>query len=171
MNVEGYVLDYINKIEEQGYDAYIVGKSVFLYMLGRPIEEYDIITSAPLFSLSKDQIESGNSVHILEHKKGIHISFFTSKESFYKNCCYKIDTLLYHHKHGLIDEKHGLDDLERKRITIFNPNVLSGNPLFLLEAIFYQAQYSFTLEKKLITYICLLNTNDADDEKPCVDIG
>ncbi|MDE6241540.1 MAG: hypothetical protein K2M08_03845 [Anaeroplasmataceae bacterium] len=153
MNVEGYVLKYIEEIEKQRYDAYLVGTTVLQHILGRPIEEYDMITSAPLFSLSKKQKEEENIVHIQEHKKRIRIFFLTSKETYYKECCYKVDTLLYHPKHGIIDEKQGLDDIERKRISVLDYNNLKGKPIFLLEALFYHVKFGFHFEQKLANYL------------------
>ena len=35
MNVEGYVLKYIEEIEKHGYDAYLVGTAVLQHILGQ----------------------------------------------------------------------------------------------------------------------------------------
>ncbi|MDE7095152.1 MAG: hypothetical protein K2O23_01580, partial [Anaeroplasmataceae bacterium] len=69
MNVDGYVLEIIKQIEEKGYEAYIAGTTVFMHILGRPIKEYDVITSAPLFSFGKKEKREGNTLHILNEEK------------------------------------------------------------------------------------------------------
>ncbi len=51
MKIEGYVLEILKKLEEKGYEAYIAKDAVILHCLEKPIEEYEIITSAPLFFL------------------------------------------------------------------------------------------------------------------------
>lgn len=153
MKIEGYVVKIIKKIEKEGYQAYFVGASVLKHILGKPVEEYDIITSAPFFSLSKAQKEYEGKVHLLEYSKPIHISFLLSKEDFYKKCCYRIDTILYHHKHGIIDDYHGLDDIEKKKLTVFSWKNLESNPLFLLDALEKKASLNFSFDNKLKNYI------------------
>lgn len=153
MNLEGYIIDIIKRIEEKGYTAYIVGTSVFLYILGRPIEEYDIITSAPLFSLSKKEKKEDNVLHIPEYGKKVHISFSLNKEEYYKHCCFNIDTLLYHYKHGIIDERHALDDIEKKKIKILNKTILKQHQENIFKAVLYAASYDFKFDKHLEDYL------------------
>ncbi|MCM1131823.1 MAG: hypothetical protein NC310_07360 [Roseburia sp.] len=153
MNLEGYILDIIKKIEEKGHSAYLAGTSVFMHILGRPIEEYDIITSAPFFSLSKKEKQEDNILHIDSYTKKVHISFSLNKEDYYKECCLNIDTLLYHYKHGIIDEKHTLDDIDKKKIKILNPTILNQHKENLFKALLYAVSYDFKFDKHLEEYL------------------
>ena len=46
MKLPEYILEIIQKINDIGYEAYVVGGCVRDYLLDRPIHDYDICTSA-----------------------------------------------------------------------------------------------------------------------------
>ena len=94
MKIEGYVLEILKKLEEKGYEAYIAKDAVILHCLEKPIEEYEIITSAPLFFLYEGKAES-NRLTIERFSKKIRIYFETSIEEFKHHCSLKIENLFY----------------------------------------------------------------------------
>ena len=46
MKLPEYILEIIHTINNNGYEAYVVGGCVRDYLLNRPIHDYDICTSA-----------------------------------------------------------------------------------------------------------------------------
>ena len=46
MSIPKYVSDVLNRLEENGFSAYVVGGCVRDYLLGRPINDFDVATSA-----------------------------------------------------------------------------------------------------------------------------
>ena len=69
MKIEGYVLEILKKLEEKGYEAYIAKDAVILHCLEKPIEEYEIITSAPLFFLYEGKAESKLIMDVLPDRR------------------------------------------------------------------------------------------------------
>ena len=41
MSIPKYVSDVLNRLEENGFSAYVVGGCVRDYLLGRPINDFD----------------------------------------------------------------------------------------------------------------------------------
>ncbi len=120
MNFEGYVLEIIKKIEEKGYEAFLVGRSVLLNIIEKPIEEYDIITSAPLFFIYNG-IQDQNRIRIKLFQKPVTIHFKTDFDSYQKQCSFTIEALSYHPRHGILGGKTALEDVEKRRIRLLAP--------------------------------------------------
>ena len=53
MIFENFMISIVEQIHRTGYEAFIVGRSIAYKILEKPTEEYEIFTSAPLFSIPK----------------------------------------------------------------------------------------------------------------------
>lgn len=144
MNLDGYIIELIKKIEEQGYEAYIAGTAVLLHCLERSIEEYDIVTSAPLFFLPKKTIKE----NILEwnlYPKKIRIFFNTSKDDYKKYCHFQVEVLFYHPRHGIVGTSQALKDLEKRHLQSLKK--IEAEEAIL--ALWYKYKLDFHLDARL----------------------
>ena len=163
----------LNKIEQNGYESYIVGGFVRDYLLCRESTDVDIVTNA----LPKD------IVRIFETLKevGPYGTFNLKTNSFnYDITTYRVEAL-YKNRHPkeitytnnliedlqrrdftmnaicltstsqIIDLFHGVEDLENKTIRMIgNPNLrLKEDPLRILRAIRFACTLDFHLEPSL----------------------
>lgn len=153
MKLEGYIVEIIHKIGERGYPVYLAGNTIIMHILGRPIKEYDLFTSAPFFSLSKKEEVKANTLSVLEYKKPVTIHFLLRKEEYYETCVFGIDTILYQRQYGIIDEKHQLNSLLKREFTFWKKENIEDNPLRILDALYYVGKYQFSLKKDVKNYI------------------
>ena len=144
MKIEGYVLEILKKLEEKGYEAYIAKDAVILHCLEKPIEEYEIITSAPLFFLYEGKAES-NRLTIERFSKKIRIYFETSIEEFKHHCSFQIELLFYHPQHGILGSYIALQDMEAKILRTWK----QLEEIALCKALYYKYGLGFLFEKRI----------------------
>lgn len=147
MKINGYLLQILQKIEEEGYDGYIVGDAVIKSILGRPIEEYQVVTSAPLFSFSYLNKSSKNPIHI-QGRIPITLWTETSLEEYKKKASYTIETIVYHYRHGFIDDGFSLKDVRKLTLRLLKVEHKQDS-FVLLKGLFYQASLGFSFSSKL----------------------
>lgn len=139
MKLPNAITRILKLFEENGYEAYIVKEAVYCYLLGLDIEEYEMITSAPPFSLKKEELP-----------KNLQIHYQTTKSSYYKTCDLTIMTILYK-PNQIIDDFHVLKDLEEKRLIPFSKEISLET---LIISLYLGAKYNFSfhpfLEQKFI---------------------
>ena len=167
----------IDTLEQNGYEAYIVGGCVRDNLLGKTPNDYDITTNATpevIKKLFKRTIDVGikhGTVSVLFYEKDKPLTFEVTtyridgeyddarhpKKVLFVNDLredllrrdFTINAMAYNEKVGLVDEFGGLVDLERKIIrAVGNPEErFNEDALRLLRAIRFSAKLGFDIEE------------------------
>ena len=174
ITIPGDVLTIIEKLEEAGHSAYMVGGCVRDALMGITPHDYDITTSAKpeeIKKVFKKTIDTGiqhGTVTVIMHGVGYEVTTFRIdgeyKDSRHpKNVSYTddltkdlerrdftINAMAYSKKSGLIDIFNGKEDLERKTVrAVGDPyERFKEDALRILRAIRFAAQLNLRLTKK-----------------------
>ncbi len=175
-NIPKYVENIINRLEEKGFNAYIVGGSVRDILLRRIPKDYDVTTDAipdEILQTFKDYItlEVGKkfgTVVVVQDEGSVEVTTFRfdgkyldgrrpEKVYFSKNLLddlsrrdFTINSMAYNKDIELIDYFNGIDDLEKKLIkTVGNPKErFSEDYLRIIRAIRFATELDFSIEEK-----------------------
>ena len=177
MNIEipDYVQNLITELEENDYEAYVVGGAIRSALLHVEIHDYDLTTNALPQEMKQvfqkyRTIETGiqhgtltvvsdhNPVEIttyrtdksyLDHRHPDAVTFTRSLEEDCKRRDFTINALCYNKKTGLKDFFHGLDDLQNKTLRcIGDPDKrFDEDALRILRALRFAARLNFTIEE------------------------
>lgn len=165
------VKDILNRFEEYGYQAYIVGGYVRDFLLGKISEDVDIATDATpeemknLFSdypLSGDE-HFGNvnigDVQVTTFRKDIYESGNRFPQVIYTKDIkedvlrrdFTMNSLYMDKDENIIDYVGGVHDIEKNLIrTVKNPAIsLKEDPIRIVRAIRFMKSLDFTLEEGL----------------------
>ena len=161
-------------LEENGYEAYVVGGCVRDSVLGRTPDDWDITTSAKpeqvkeLFYRTIDTGLKHGTVTVLMDKEGFEVTtyrvdgdyedgrhpkevlFTSSLEEDLKRRDFTINAMAYHPDRGLVDLFHGMDDIRNKVIRCVGRTLerLQEDALRILRAVRFSAQLGFAVEKE-----------------------
>lgn len=159
----------IEIFEQNNYEAYLVGGAIRSYYLTLPINDYNVITTAPFIEIKE----------ILREEKITKISYQKAYEILYEDISIKIastnglsiidnlkqrdftmNMLIRHPKTGVTDYFSGLNDIEQRVIkTLGDPIIaLKNNPIRVLRAIRFSYSLNFRINKALDNTI-LSNAN------------
>ena len=181
INLPKYVKFIIDKIDEYGYEAFIVGGCVRDYILGIEPNDYDITTNANPntiidifkdFKIIKTGIKHG-TVGILIDKNIYEITTYRIESEYecnrrpksveftsnivddLKRRDFTINAMAYNYKKGLIDKFGGVLDLKNKIIkTVGNPDKrFNEDGLRIIRAIRFSAKLGFNIEEKTLNSI------------------
>lgn len=161
----------IQGLEKCGYEAYMVGGAVRDSILGRPIHDYDICTSAMPGEIleafpNEEVIPTGlkhGTVTILINKEPYEVTTYRidgdysdnrrpDNVTFTKNLVedlqrrdFTINAMAYNPKTGLIDPFNGMEDIKYKKIRCvgFAEDRFNEDALRILRAIRFEAQLGF----------------------------
>lgn len=161
----------IQELEKCGYEAYMVGGAVRDSILGRPIHDYDICTSAMPGEIleafpNEEVIPTGlkhGTVTILINKEPYEVTTYRidgdysdnrrpDNVTFTKNLVedlqrrdFTINAMAYNPKTGLIDLFNGMEDIKYKKIRCvgFAEDRFNEDALRILRAIRFEAQLGF----------------------------
>lgn len=149
MELPRNIIFVLERLEEQGYEAYVVGGCVRNYLLGLPRKDFDVTTSASpddikrVFSDCKTVetgikygtitvISEGEPVEITTYRidgeyadcrRPDNVSFSASLEEDLKRRDFTINAMAYNPKTGIIDLFGGMTDLKNRVIrAIGNPD-------------------------------------------------
>lgn len=162
----------IEKLEQEGHEAYVVGGCVRDALLRREPEDWDITTSASPFQVKKifrRTIDTGiqhGTVTVMLEKEGFEVTTyridgiyedgrhpasveFTSKlEEDLKRRDFTINAMAYNPRTGLVDLFGGQKDLEQGAIRcVGNANErFTEDALRILRAVRFAAQLGFEIE-------------------------
>lgn len=162
----------LDVLEQNGYEAYVVGGCVRDSILGRTPDDWDITTSASplqvkeLFSHTVDTGLQHGTVTVLMNHEGYEVTtyrvdgdyedgrhpkqvqFTASLEEDLKRRDFTINAMAYHPVRGLVDLFDGLGDIESKVIRcVGNPKERFGeDALRILRAVRFSAQLGFEIE-------------------------
>ncbi len=166
----------IDKLMENGYEAYAVGGCVRDMCLGKEPDDWDITTSASpveiksLFRRTVDTgIEHGTVTVLLDkdqfevttyridgsyedHRRPKNVSFTSSLREDLKRRDFTINAMAYNKEEGIVDEFAGIDDLKDKLIRcVGSPNErFEEDALRILRAFRFSAQLGFDIEESTL---------------------
>ena len=172
-------------LEENGYEAYVVGGCVRDSILGRCPNDWDITTSASplqvkeLFPRTVDTGLQHGTVTVLMDKEGYEVTtyrvdgdyedgrhpkqvmFTSSLEEDLKRRDFTINAMAYHPVRGLVDLFHGMDDMQNKIIRCVGDPMerFHEDALRILRAVRFSAQLGFTIDDETKKGICALAPN------------
>jgi len=181
IQIPEYIQVLIDLLNQNHYNAYVVGGAIRNALLGLPIHDYDLTTDATpdemlqVFSsyrvfktgiqhgtitvLSKGQpveITTFRSENTYEdHRHPSTVSFSDNIEEDCKRRDFTIKRLCYNQSEGLIDFFGGIEDLQHKIIRcIGNPHErIDEDALRILRALRFAGRLSFTIEENTATAI------------------
>lgn len=162
----------INKLKENGYDAYIVGGCVRDALLGRAPYDYDITTSAlpqtvkQIFPKTVDTGISHGTVTVisdavpyevttfrvdgeyLDSRHPVSVSYTKRVEHDLARRDFTVNALCYNHDEGLVDVFGGVRDLEQRLIRAVGDPYLrfSEDALRVFRGIRFAATLGFEIE-------------------------
>lgn len=178
--IPSYILQALKIIEENNEEAYIVGGAVRNYLLERPINDYDITTSArpeKIKEIFKDYttVDIGSkygTIIVIIDKNRIEITtyrtegdydgrrpniveFSDSLQDDLKRRDFTINAMCYNPKTGVLDYFEGKRDLENKIIRSIGGPVdrLREDYLRILRAVRFACQLNFTIDEDLSSAI------------------
>lgn len=175
----------IEKLNEHGFEAYVVGGCVRDSLLGKEPEDWDITTSAKpeevkaIFSRTIDTgIQHGTVTVMLnrqgyevttyrvdgEYEDGRHpksVDFTTSLLEDLKRRDFTINAMAYNSREGLVDAFGGMEDLENRVIRCVGSAVsrFTEDALRILRAVRFSAQLDFRIEDETYEAISLIAPN------------
>lgn len=176
----------ISILNENNYEAFLVGGAPRNFLLRLPVQDFDITTSASPIQIKecfKDYktldigIKHGTVTVIIEntpieittyridkdyinHRHPTTVEFSTNLEDDCKRRDFTMNAICYHPVKGYIDFFDGIADIKHKIIRcIGNPNErLSEDALRILRAIRFSCQLGFTID--LETKLAILKNKD-----------
>ncbi len=166
----GRILD---KLHEEGFEAYVVGGCVRDSILGREPEDWDITTSARpeevkrIFARTIDTGIEHGTVTVMDGKEGFEVTtyridgeyedgrhpkdvtFTASLLEDLKRRDFTINAMAYSDEEGLIDEFDGLLDIEKRTIRcVGDPRErFSEDALRMMRAVRFAAQLGYRIEE------------------------
>ena len=152
------VVELLTKINEQGYEGYLVGGAVRDAILNQPNKDFDICTNMPLtkikelypnFHMMKPNNHRNTGVMRLDNLE-IEISEFkgnTIAEDLH-NRDFTINAMALDQYGALIDPYNGLQSLQNKTISLIDKQgtALTEDPLRILRAIRIAAKMNFEID-------------------------
>lgn len=165
--------EIIHSLQNNGYEAFLVGGCVRDSILGRPIHDYDITTSATPYEMMKvfkDKriIETGlqhGTITIVINGEGYEcttyridgnysdsrrpdsVAFTRSLEEDLKRRDFTINAMAYNNEAGLIDPFNGMKDIKYHKIRCVGraEDRFSEDALRILRAIRFASQFGFVV--------------------------
>lgn len=167
------IKNILKTLENNGFEAYIVGGFVRDYLLKKKTNDFDIATNAlpkdliGIFGVPKRKIEYG-SYHLKMENYDVDITTYR-KEGEYQNNRptevtysnnlvedakrrdFTMNALYMNERENIIDLYDGIKDINAKTIKMIgNPSVrLKEDPIRILRAVRFSVIYNFKLEKTL----------------------
>ena len=172
-------------LNENGYEAYVVGGCVRDSVLGRNPSDWDITTSASpyqvkeLFARTIDTGLQHGTVTVMIDKEGYEITtyrvdgdyedgrhpkqvtFTSSLEEDLKRRDFTINAMAYHPREGLVDLFHGMEDMENRIIRCVGDPMerFHEDALRIMRAVRFSAQLGFEIEEQTRSGISSLAEN------------
>lgn len=166
--------EIIHSLQNNGYEAFLVGGCVRDSILGRPIHDYDITTSATpdeMMKIFKDKriIETGlqhGTITIVidgepyevttyridgnysDSRRPDKVTFTKSLEEDLKRRDFTINAMAYNDEVGIVDPFNGIEDIKYHKIQCVGraEDRFSEDALRILRAIRFASQLGFVLE-------------------------
>lgn len=179
-------VDYIlKKLQEQGFEAYVVGGCVRDALLGREPEDWDITTSAKpeqVKEIFRRTIDTGiqhGTVTVMIEKEGFEVTTYRIDGDYedsrhpaevqftsdliedLKRRDFTINAMAYNEEEGLVDAFSGVADLKNGIIRCVGDSIerFSEDALRMLRAVRFAGQLDFEIEEKTKQAIVELSPN------------
>lgn len=175
----------IHTIEEAGFEAYAVGGCIRDSLLSRTPDDWDITTSAKpeqikaLFRRTVDTGIAHGTVTVMVHRAGYEVTtyridgeyedlrhpkevvFTGSLREDLRRRDFTINALAYNDRVGLVDEFHGMEDMERGLLrAVGNPRErFEEDALRIMRAVRFSAQLNYEIEDETRRAISALAAN------------
>lgn len=169
----------IHKLQEAGFEAYAVGGCVRDMLLGRIPQDWDITTSAKpedVKALFRRTIDTGiehGTVTVMIDKTGYEVTTYRLDGEYadhrhpkavvftpelredLKRRDFTINAMAYNDETGIVDEFHGKEDIQKKRIrAVGNPiERFDEDALRMLRAVRFAGQLGFSVEEETLEAI------------------
>ena len=166
----------INKLTDEGFEAYVVGGCVRDCLLGKEPNDWDITTSATpiqVKSLFRRTIDTGiqhGTVTIMLGNDGFEVTtyridgayedsrhpkqvtFTASLEEDLKRRDFTINAMAYNDEKGIVDLFDGLSDIKRKKIRAVGEPAdrFNEDALRILRAVRFAAQLDYEIDEKTL---------------------
>jgi tRNA nucleotidyltransferase (CCA-adding enzyme) len=175
--MDSKITKILNKIEQHGFEAYIVGGYVRDYIMGNESTDVDICTNAlpkdviNIFEIKCENTDYG-SIHIKDNKYNFDITTYRSESNYnkrkpqtieyvdnllidIKRRDFTINSLCMNSKGQVIDLLNGKADILDKKIKVIGDvnQKLTEDPLRILRAIRFAATLDFELDSSIIEFI------------------
>lgn len=180
INMPDDVVNIIDKLAETGQEAYAVGGCVRDAILGRNPDDWDITTSAKPFEVKKvfkRTIDTGilhGTVTVMQKGQGYEVTTYRIDGEYedsrhpknveftgnliedLKRRDFTINAMAYNHTVGIVDEFHGLEDIQSKMIRCVGKaeERFDEDALRILRAVRFSAQLGFEIEEDTRKAIC-----------------
>lgn len=175
----------IDKLYENGFEAYAVGGCVRDVMLGRTPKDWDITTSASpvqiknIFNKTIDTGIAHGTVTVMISGEGFEVTTYRidgeyednrhPKEVIFtsnliedlKRRDFTINAMAYNEKDGLVDEFGGIDDLNNKLIRCVGNarDRFNEDALRIMRAARFSAQLGFDIEEETLKAMKMISGN------------
>lgn len=185
IQIPAHAQEILEKLNEHGYEAYIVGGCVRDMMLGREPGDWDITTSAlpwqvkQVFSRTVDTGIQHGTVTVLMEKEGYEVttyridgeygdgrhpdsvSFTPSLVEDLKRRDFTINAMAYNRNQGIVDVFGGEADLKQGIIRcVGNPmDRFQEDALRILRALRFSAQLGFEIEEETLKAVSVIAPN------------
>ncbi|MBO5712256.1 MAG: CCA tRNA nucleotidyltransferase [Acholeplasmatales bacterium] len=159
MFVPEFIKDVILKLNNKGYEAYLVGGAVRDAIMEYPVSDYDLTTNASLDDLrlifSEDKVKtysSGKTVTIVRNKEAVEVTPFRGA-NLYEDLSLRDFTInaIAYDLNDFIDPFDGIGDIKRKVIkTPIEPSIILDNDITrIIRAIKFEARYNMKIDSSL----------------------
>lgn len=176
--IDARALYVLNKLEEAGHSAWLVGGCVRDAFMGIKADDYDIATSAPWQETSSlfkkaghNVVETGakhGTVTVLVESVPLEVTtyrvdgvysdarhpdtvvFADTIEDDLSRRDFRINAMAFHPSRGLLDPFGGLDDIRKRRLcAVGNPfDRLAEDPLRIMRGLRFAAKLGFSIEHR-----------------------
>ena len=160
------VNEVLNVINDNGYEAYIIGGAVRNWLLGEKPTNFDISTNATIEQIQKclkvleyKTYIDGDKLCLVSPKFPMRIFKYRVRdntlESYLATIDFTMNALAYSDEDGLIDYNTGVQDINNKVIKINGEDdeLLKEDPLRILRAIRLSAEYGMRIDRETQEYM------------------
>ena len=179
ISVPNYVTKCVAKLENNGFEAYVVGGAVRDCIMGNTPSDWDIATNADvktvgnLFPKHFDTgikhgtvtvLSDGNAVEITTYRiDGIYsdsrhpekVTFTDRIELDLSRRDFTVNAIAYNEKRGIVDPYGGINDIEKRIIrTVGNPDKrFNEDALRIMRCVRFSAKLDFEIEEKTFSSV------------------
>ena len=160
------VNEVLNMINDNGYEAYIIGGAVRNWVLGEKPVNYDISTNATIEQVQKclkgldcKTYIDGDKLCLVNSKFPMKIFKYrvndNTLESYLATIDFTMNALAYSDEDGLIDYNTGVVDITNKVIKLNGEDdeLFKADPLRILRAIRLSAEYGMRIDRETQEYM------------------
>ncbi|NLM43908.1 MAG: HD domain-containing protein [Clostridiales bacterium] len=181
LNIPHFVMSILNRLTDNGHEAYIVGGCIRDILLDKEPEDWDVATSAlphNVMEIFRDKkvISTGEkygTVTVVEHDDKVEVTTFRSEGgysdsrhpdwvSFGDNVVddlsrrdFTINSIAWNHIKGIIDPFGGMEDLNKGIIRAVGnpPDRFSEDALRMIRAVRFASNLNFVIEDETLKAI------------------